>query len=147
MPQHAETRFMPHPPDTLFALVADIARYPEFLPWCAGARIRKREVLTEFEQIEADLMISFKVFREKFGSRVRLFQGENRIETEYLDGPFKHMHSVWRFAPAEGGTQVSFETDFEFRSKLLQSAIALFFDQAMQQVVGAFEKRAAELAR
>ena len=90
-------------------------------------------------------MISFKVFRESFGSRVLLFDDAGRIETAYLDGPFKHMESQWRFRDVDGGCEVHFEVDFEFRNRLLQGAATVFFNEAMQRVVRAFERRAAEL--
>jgi coenzyme Q-binding protein COQ10 len=93
----------------------------------------------------ADLVISFKLFRESFGSRVRLFPAEKRIETEYVNGPFRHMESVWRFRDVPGGVEVSFATDFEFRNRLLQKAAGVFFTEAMRQVVRAFEKRAQAL--
>jgi coenzyme Q-binding protein COQ10 len=122
-----------------------VAKYPEFLPWCAAARIRSRREQGEVEIMEADLVISFKVFRERFGSRVTLFPREMRIDTEYLDGPFKYLESNWRFHPAEGGTEVEFFVDFEFRNKVLQGVIGLVFYDAMQRVVRAFERRAREL--
>ena len=90
-------------------------------------------------------MISFKVFRERFTSRVTLRDDERRIETEYLDGPFEHMRSNWRFEEAPGGCMVHFDVDFRFRSRLLQSAAELFFHEAMRRVVRAFEDRAAAL--
>ncbi|MFS4438957.1 type II toxin-antitoxin system RatA family toxin [Paracoccaceae bacterium GXU_MW_L88] len=145
MPQHAETRFMPYTPDQLYDLVADVKSYPEFLPWCAGARIRDRKPLDEGEVIEADLVIAFKVFREKFGSRVTLKPEQKRIDTEYLDGPFKYLISHWDFAPAEGGCNVDFSVDFEFKNRILAGVIGVVFGEAMQRIVRAFETRAKEL--
>ncbi|MEZ5887408.1 MAG: type II toxin-antitoxin system RatA family toxin [Paracoccaceae bacterium] len=147
MPSHAEKRVLPWSADEMFALVADVARYPEFLPWTAAARIRAREARPDgSELLEADLVISFKVFRERFGSRVLLVPAERRIETDYLDGPFRHLHSRWRFAPLEsGGCEVDFSVDFEFRNAILQAVIGLVFDEAMRKVVRAFEARAEAL--
>jgi coenzyme Q-binding protein COQ10 len=147
MPSHAEKRVLPWSADEMFALVADVARYPEFLPWTAAARIRAREARPDgSELLEADLVISFKVFRERFGSRVLLVPAERRIETDYLDGPFRHLHSRWRFAPREsGGCEVDFSVDFEFRNAILQAVIGLVFDEAMRKVVRAFEARAEAL--
>lgn len=146
MPSHTEHRHMPYAADQIFDLVADVARYPEFLPWTAAARIRSRKLIEGGEEIEADLVISFKVFRERFGSRVRLFPGDGRIDTEYLDGPFKYMLSHWQVKPAEGGgCIVDFSVDFEFRNPVLQKLIGVVFDQAMRRVVGAFEARAKQL--
>ncbi|KPQ08543.1 MAG: Oligoketide cyclase/lipid transport protein [Rhodobacteraceae bacterium HLUCCA12] len=150
MPRHAETRNLPYTAAQIYDLVADVARYPEFLPWTAAARIRSREPLPGrsdgAEVMEADLVISFKVFRERFGSRVTLFPAERRIETDYLDGPFRHMHSQWQVRDRpEGGCEVSFFVDFEFRNAMLQKVIGVVFDEAMRRVVGAFERRAAAL--
>lgn len=130
----------------MYDLVADVARYPEFLPWTAAARIREVREEDGRQVMLADLVISFKVFRERFGSRVTLWPGEKRIDTEYLDGPFRHMVSHWGFADSPGGgSEVSFDVDFEFRNKLLQTTATLFFNDAMQRVVRAFERRAAQL--
>ncbi len=145
MPSHTEHRHMPYSADQIFDLVADVARYPEFLPWTAAARIRSRKPIEGGEEIEADLVISFKVFRERFGSRVRLFPDNGRIDTEYLDGPFKYMLSHWQVKPAESGCIVDFAVDFEFRNPVLQKLIGVVFDQAMRRVVGAFEARAKAL--
>lgn len=145
MPKHAETRFLPYSPEQMFGLVADIERYPEFLPWCAAARIRSRHRDEGCEIVNADLVVSFKVFRERFGSRVILDAENHFIQTSYLDGPFRYMEADWRFAPAEGGCEVSFSVDFEFRNFVLQSAIGLVFNDAMQRIVRAFERRASAL--
>ncbi len=143
MPRHAETRTLPYRADQMFALVADVARYPEFLPWTAAARIRSRQPVEGGEVMEADLVISFKVFREKFGSRVTLLPAEGRILTEYIDGPFRHLKSVWSFAERpDGGCDVGFEVDFEFRNAILAGVIGLVFNEAMQRIVRAFEARA-----
>jgi len=141
MPTHAEIRRLPHSPDDLFDLVADIERYPEFLPWCVGLRIKSRteNVLT------ADMMIGFKVFREKFTTRVTL-QRPNRIDVEYLNGPFKYLNNHWLFLPTENGTcDIDFFVDFEFRSRVLKAAIGTVFNEAVQKMIDAFEKRAMAL--
>ena len=147
MPTHAEKRPLPWTADEMYALVADVGRYPEFLPWTAAARIRSRTPQPDGSEVmEADLVISFKVFRERFGSRVTLWPGERRIVTEYLDGPFKHMRSTWKFIPDEGGGSiVDFFVDFEFRNVILQKVIGVVFDEAMRRVVRAFETRAETL--
>lgn len=146
MPTHSETRFLPYTPDEMYALVADVGSYPKFLPWNSAARIRSRSPQPNGSEVmEADLVISFKVFRERFGSRVVLWPAAHRIETEYLDGPFKYMKSSWTFRPATGGCEVDFFVDFEFRNAILQGIIGVVFNEAMQRVVRAFERRAAEL--
>jgi len=146
MPHHNETRQVPHSAAQMFALVADVARYPEFLPWNSAARIRARYPIEGGEVMEADLVISFKLFREKFGSRVVLYPAQGRIETEYLDGPLKHLKSVWLFRDlAPGGCEVEFTVDFEFRNPILAKVIGLVFNEAMTRIVRAFETRAAAI--
>ena len=145
MPTHHETRKLPYTAQQMYDLVADVGHYPKFLPWCAAARVRRTRPIDGGEIMEADLVISFKVFREKFGSRVTLWPNDMRIDTEYVDGPFKHMISNWTFRDADGGCEVDFFVDFEFRNRVLQAAAGVFFNDAMQRVVRAFERRAAEL--
>ncbi len=146
MPKHHEVKLLPWSAEEMFALVADIESYPQFLPWCAAARIRRRQPVDGGEQVEADLVISFKVFRETFGSRVILRPADRRIETAYLEGPFRHMRSTWVFRPHPGGgCEIDFDVDFEFRNAILQRIIGLVFTEAMHRVVRAFERRAAEL--
>ena len=145
MPTHAETRTLPYSADQMYALVADVASYPDFLPWCAAARIRSSSPEGAAEVMLADLVISFKVFRERFGSRVVLYPETRHIDTEYLDGPFKYMKSTWDFRDVAGGCEVEFFVDFEFRNLILQKAIGLVFNEAMHRIVAAFEARAREL--
>lgn len=146
MPTHQETKQLPYTADQMYGLVADVENYPKFLPWNAAARVRSRQDMGDHELMLADLVISFKVFREKFGSRVKLFAEDRRIDTEYLDGPFRYMKSWWTFKDREdGGCDVEFYVDFEFKNALLQSVIGVVFNDAMQRIVRAFERRAAEL--
>ena len=145
MPTHSETRILPYSARQMYDLVADVGRYPEFLPWCAAARIRRVMPEGAARRMEADLVISFKVFREKFGSRVILWDEAMKIDTEYLDGPFRHMKSNWAFRDVEGGCEVDFFVDFEFRNALLQGIIGVVFNEAMLRIVRAFERRAAAL--
>lgn len=145
MPRHHEKRVLPYRAEQMYMLVADVASYPKFLPWTAAARIRSRKAIEGGEVMEADLVISFKVFRERFGSRVTLWPEAQKIDTEYLDGPFKFLKSTWSFRDVEGGCEVEFFVDFEFRNAILQGIIGMVFNEAMQRVVRAFETRAAEL--
>lgn len=147
VPQHAETRHLPYTARQMYDLVADVEHYPEFLPWNSAARIRSRKNLPDgTELIEADLVISFKVFRERFGSRVVLHPQDMRIDTAYLDGPFRYLRSGWTFrdAPA-GGCEVDFHVDFEFRNAILAKVIGMVFQEAMHRIVRAFEDRARAL--
>lgn len=138
MPTHAEKRFMPYTQKQLFDMVADIEKYPEFLPWCTAARIRKRDG----NIVLADLMIGFKMVRERFTSRVEL-RHPSAIHVNYADGPFKYMNNHWVFDPApDGGTMIDFYVDFEFHSKILQKIMGALFNEAVKLMVSAFEKRA-----
>jgi coenzyme Q-binding protein COQ10 len=145
MTSHSETRVLPYTAQQMYDLVADVARYPEFLPWTSAARVRSVEEQGDHREMLADLVVSFKLFRETFGSRVLLWPAERRIRTSYIDGPFRTMDSEWRFRDVPGGVEVSFWTEFEFRNRLLQKAAGVFFYEAMRQIVRAFEKRAQTL--
>ena len=146
MPSHSEIRHLPFTAQQMYDLVADVGQYPEFLPWCSAARIRATSDLEDSTVLEADLVISFKVFRERFASRVTLHPSVLVIDTEYLDGPFRYMKSNWAFTEAEdGGCEISFFVDFEFKNAILQGIIGVVFNEAMQRIVRAFERRAAEL--
>lgn len=141
MPTHAEKRVLPYTPKQLFDLVADIESYPEFLPWCLAARVRKREGDT----IVADLVIGLKMFRERFTSRVRLDEPGRRIDVSYAEGPFKYLNNHWVFEPHPDGCAIDFYVDFEFHSRLLQKVISTLFEEAVRRMVGAFEARALRL--
>lgn len=136
---------MPYTAQQMYDLVADVGAYPKFLPWCAAARIRSVTPEGDAQVMAADLVISFKVFRERFGSRVTLWPADRKIDTEYLDGPFRYMKSNWAFADVEGGCEVAFFVDFEFKNAVLQKIIGVVFNEAMQRIVRAFEKRAHDL--
>jgi len=143
MPTHAEKRKLPWTAAQMYDLVADVGSYPEFLPWCAAARIRTRRQEGASEILEADLVISFKLFRERFGSRVTLRPEMREIDVAYLDGPFRYLDNHWRFADLpEGGCEVDFHVDFEFRSRTLQAVIGVVFNEAVRRMVRAFEDRA-----
>lgn len=145
MTHHSETRVLPYTAEQMYALVADVGNYPKFLPWTAAARIRSETDAGDHRVMLADLVISFKVFRETFRSKVTLWPERKQIDTEYVDGPFKHMESRWEFRDVPDGCEVAFNVDFEFKNRILQSAAGMFFHQAMQTVVRAFESRAKEI--
>jgi coenzyme Q-binding protein COQ10 len=140
MPRHEEKRVLPYSQDQLFQLVADVERYPDFLPWCVASRIKKRDGAVFF----ADLVIGFKMVRERFTSKVTLTEPD-RVDVTYTDGPFHHLVNHWIFNPQDGGTEIDFFVDFEFRSKLLQTLIGPLFGEAVKMMVSAFEKRAKQL--
>jgi len=140
MTKHVEKRVMSHTPLHMFELVADVERYPEFLPWCLGTRITKQEA----DVLEADMLIGFRMFRERFGSRVKLDRASMEINVRYTHGPFRYLVNRWRFLPHENGCEIDFFVDFEFRSRLLQKVIGILFTEAVHRMVRAFETRADE---
>ena len=143
--RHTERRVVAYAPLQLFELVADVPRYPEFLPWCQAGRIRRHE--SDTVQI-AELAIGFGPFHEKFASRVELAPdapGGPRIETTGVEGPFRRLVSRWVFHPHADGCLIDFELEFDFRSLLLQQTVRLLFAEAVRRMVSAFEARANEL--
>lgn len=141
MPTHAEKRHLPYRPEQLYDLVAGVERYPEFLPWCKAARITRRDG----NVFSADLVVAFKMFRERFSSKVTLMP-KTGVDVEYVDGPFRYLNNHWRFEAApDGHCIVDFYVDFEFRSRILQNLIGLLFNEAVSRMVGAFEARARQL--
>jgi len=138
MTTHAEKRFVPFTPEQIYELVADVRQYPAFLPWCIAARIRTQ---TE-DNLKADLIIGFRMFRESFTSYVALNRDALEIEVEYAEGPFKYLKNRWKFIETEGGCMIDFYVDFEFNSRLLQSVIESLFTEAVKRMVAAFESRA-----
>jgi coenzyme Q-binding protein COQ10 len=137
MPTHAEHKLVPYTPEQMFDLVADVGRYHDFLPWCAASKVRSH---TETELV-ADLTIGFGPFRESFTSRVALDR-PRMVKVQYENGPFRYLNNTWSFTPAPTGCRVDFFVDFEFKSRLLQSAIGAVFNQAVQAMVSAFLRRA-----
>jgi len=140
MPRFIEDRIFPYTAQQMYALVADVEEYPKFLPWCIGSRL--------YDQTEndfyADLIIGFKVFRERFTSHVIL--SDNKIEIDYIKGPLSHLHNLWQFQDIEeGGSSLHFEVDFEFKNKIFQKLVGSLFTEAVHRMVMSFEIRAQEL--
>ncbi len=140
MPAHHERRFLPYRREDIFDLIADVGRYPEFLPWCLAARVRG----ASDREFEADLVIGFKMVRETFTSRVTLAPHE-RIDVAYTKGPMRHLDNKWLLEDAEGGCIVEFDVSFEFRSVILQRLIGALFGEAVRRMVAAFESRARDV--
>src|SRR5919107_3118479 len=141
MPRHSETKYLPYSPEQLFDLVADVARYDEFLPWVVAVRVRSS---SEAETV-ADLVVCFNAFKERFTSRVTK-QRPGRIVVDYIEGPLKYLKNEWRFdAAPEGGSNVFFSVDFAFKSRLFETLAGAMFDRALRRMTAAFEQRAAAL--
>ena len=147
MISHSENRLLMYSPDDMLRLVSDIEKYPEFIPWCDAVRVNSRSsnITRDFEILDADMMVSFKVFREKFSSKVTINKSAKCISVEYLNGPFKFLRNSWEFVPSGKNCEVCFEVEFEFRSKTMQRIIGFVFQDSMKKIVKAFEERAAEL--
>ena len=138
MPHHHERRSLPHSAEQMYDLVADVGRYPEFLPWVSAIRIRKD---TESEML-ADMIVGFKSLRETFSSRV-VKSPKTSIIVDYLDGPMKHLHNAWTFEDVEGGGSiVDFTVDFSFRNRVFEALAGQFFDSALRKMTTAFIERA-----
>ncbi len=137
MPRHAETRALPWSTEQMFDLVADIGRYPEFLPWVQAMRIRSNDGTV----IVADMVVGFKMVRERFTSRVTLGR-PGHIHVDYIDGPLKYLKNDWAFRAVPGGCEIDFSVDFEFRNKMFERLAGAFFGEAFKRMVRAFEDRA-----
>jgi coenzyme Q-binding protein COQ10 len=138
MPHHHERRSLPHNAAQMYDLVADVRRYPEFLPWVSAIRIRKDD---ESEML-ADMIVGFKSLRETFSSRV-VKMPKSSIVVDYLDGPMKHLHNAWSFEDVEGGGSiVEFTVDFSFRNRVFEALAGQFFDSALRKMTAAFVERA-----
>lgn len=141
MPRHSETKHLSYTPEQLFDLVADIARYDEFLPWVVAVRIRSASE----KEVVADLVVGFNAFKERFTSKVTLDRPK-RVCVDYVEGPLKYLHNEWTFdAAPEGGTNIHFAVDFAFKSRIFEALAGQMFDRALRRMTGAFETRAAAL--
>ena len=122
----------------MFALVTDIVRYPEFLPWVVALRVRS----DTDEEAVADMIVGFKGLRESFSCRVHK-QRPREVVVSYIDGPMKHLSNEWHFQPAEGGgCRVDFMVDFSFRNRMFETLAGQMFDKALRRMIAAFEARA-----
>ena len=137
------TRHVAHSAQEMFALVADVERYPEFVPLCSAIRLRGREEKDGHEVIVADMTVAYKLLRETFTSRVTLDRETPQILVEYLDGPFTHLENKWTFRDTgEGRSDIEFYLAYEFKSRSLQMLMGAMFDQAFRRFAEAFEERA-----
>ena len=146
MPQYETTRIVAHAPERMFALVADVERYPEFLPMCEALKVRSLRERDGVTLLVADMTVGYKAIRETFTSQVVLKPADSRIEVKYIDGPFKYLTNLWRFEAGEsGGTTIHFFIDYEFKSRILGALMGAMFDRAFRMFAEAFEKRADQI--
>ncbi len=147
MPKHTETQSLPYTTSQLFALVADIERYPEFLPWCRAARV----IEGSGNEFIGELVIAFSHMSERYTSRVALTppateNAECSIDVSLVRGPFSHLSNRWEFTPrAGGGSDIHFALDFQFKSRLMETLIGGVFSKATSKMVSAFRERAEAL--
>lgn len=141
MPGIRESRRVPYSAEQMFDLVADVARYPEFLPWVVATRVRS----DDGKEMVADMLVGFKALREKFTSRV-IKERPERLEVLYVDGPMRDLDNIWSFrALPEGGCEVDFCVDFSFKNRMFEMMAGQYFDRAFRKMVAAFDARAHEL--
>lgn len=140
MPSHSETRRLPYSAEQMFDLVADVGRYPEFLPWVSAIRVRSD---SETEMV-ADIVVGFKGLRESFTSTVAK-QKPTRIHVDYVEGPLKFLRNEWGFRTDDGGCLVDFTVEFQFKSRLFEAVAGQVFGTALRRMIGAFEERARRL--
>jgi coenzyme Q-binding protein COQ10 len=143
MPHFVTTRSVRHSAAQMFDLVADVERYPEFVPMCESLKVRRRTVgVNGSEVLVADMAIGYKMIRESFTSRVALDRAGLKILVEYVDGPFSHLENRWSFKDTEQGSDVTFDIDYAFRSRMFQMLAGAVFDTVVRKMVQAFETRA-----
>ncbi|HYC18122.1 MAG TPA: SRPBCC family protein [Pseudolabrys sp.] len=143
MPQFSTKRQVRHAATEMFDLVADVEKYPQFVPLCSALTIKSRTEKADAAVLVADMTVAYKIVRETFTSRVTLDRSNLKILVEYLNGPFKRMQNRWTFHPiGESACDVEFFIDYEFRSRTLAALMGAMFDAAFRRFAAAFEQRA-----
>jgi coenzyme Q-binding protein COQ10 len=146
MPHFSTKRRVPHAATDMFDLVADVEKYPQFVPLCSALKVKSRTEKDGATVVVADMTVAYKIIRETFTSRVTLDRPDLRIFVEYLSGPFKRMQNRWRFVPVgEDSCEIEFFIDYEFRSRALAAVMGAVFDAAFRKFAVAFERRADEI--
>lgn len=143
MPSFRTTRRVKHSAEAMFDLVADVEKYPQFVPLCEGLRVRRRQEIDGKTVLVADMTVAYAVFRETFTTRVTLDRAALTIFVEYIEGPMRHLENRWRFVPVdEKASDVEFAIDWELRSRTLAAVAGAVFDRAFRKFAEAFEARA-----
>jgi len=146
LPRHDLKRTLPFTPDQLFELVADVEHYPQFVPWVTGMRTwNRRADETGAELVDAEASVGFAFLRERFSTRVRRDPRARTVETNLLQGPFRRLMNRWTFSPHADGTEIEFEIDYEFKSRILQGLLEANFNRAVDRLIHCFESRARSL--
>jgi len=146
MTEHTESRIVPYTADLMYAVVADVERYPEFLPWVVALRIKSRSRDEGREILMAEMAVGYRALRERYTSRVVLDPGARTIDVVAVEGPFHRLENHWRFTPEADGTRVDFRVAFEFSNRLLQAAAGQAFGKVLFKMTDAFAARAASLS-
>lgn len=147
MASHTETRLLPYSADLMFSIVADVERYPEFLPWCTGLRVLSRAKDGERDVLIAEMMVGYRALRERYTSRVALDPAARSIDVVQTNGPFRILENHWHFVPKEKGCEVTFRIDFEFKNRLLNMVAGQAFEHVLFKMADAFEARAKQLSK
>jgi coenzyme Q-binding protein COQ10 len=147
LPTQSESRILPYTADFIYAIVADVERYPEFVPWCAGLRILSREPAPYGEVLFAETLVGYRALRERYTSRVELDPSRRRIDVAQTEGPFRQLENHWRFATVPEGCRVDFSILFEFRSRMLGRLVGAALALVMGRMTDAFEARARVLSK
>jgi coenzyme Q-binding protein COQ10 len=146
MPTFRTTRAVKHTPAQMFALVADVERYPEFLPLCEDLRVMRRVQSGEgIVTLVAAMTVGYKAIKETFTTRVTLDDPRMKIQVEYVEGPFKYLENRWTFRETPTGCDVEFYINYEFKSFALGVLMGSVFDKAFRKFAEAFEERADEI--
>lgn len=143
MPSFSTRRRVPFTPRQMFDLVADVERYPQFLPLCEGLVVRRRERRDDgLDVLVADMTVGYKAIRETFTSRVALDPAGENVHVSYVDGPFKYLENRWQFRPVAGGAEILFDISYEMKSRMFGLVVGAVFDKAFRKFAEAFEARA-----
>jgi coenzyme Q-binding protein COQ10 len=145
MPLHRETRILPYTAERMYGIVADISRYPEFLPWCERLEILKREKEGDIEYVTAEMAIGYRGLHQSYVSRVELDPVQLMIEARHVKGPFKRLDNRWRFVPLEKGSEIHFLIDFAFQNALLSAVSNVAFGYVASRMAESFIARAKAL--
>ena len=146
MTEHSETRIVPYTADRMYAVVADVERYPEFLPWVVALRIKSRVKEGAREIVIAEMAVGYRMLRERYTSKVILDPDARTIDVIAIEGPFHRLENHWRFTPEGDATKLDFRVAFEFSSRILQMAAGSAFENVLMKMTDAFEARAASLS-
>ena len=145
---HSESRIVPYSAELMYAIVADVERYPEFVPWTANLRVLKREPFGEGEVLTAETVVGYRALRERYKSRVVLNPGARTIDVTQIEGVFRELENHWRFTPeSEKSCRIDFSIRFEFKSRMLGAVAGSAFGLVVTQMTKAFEERAKKLSK